>query len=568
MVQCLRDLQYDYVAAMPGSTFRGLQESVINYLGNSRPEWITCVHEEISGALAHGYAKASGKPMAIMVHNTVGLQHASMAIYQAWADRVPMLVMLGNYADAAMRTAGAEWYHSEVDNATMVRGYIKYDDQPGSVQHFAESIRRGHGLMTTPPMGPALIVADQTLQEVPLNYKPVSRPFVPVSPPSADANAIEAVAKLLVGAQAPVIVVDRAARTPAGVRSLIALAELLQAPVVDRHGRMNFPTNHYLNGSDAQIERADVILALEVGDLYSVVNFIVDDIARTSRRVARADAKVIAIDSQLLAAGGNYQDKQRFYQADLPIGGDAEATLPALIEAVQRAMPVARRNDNAQREATQREAFHLKRTTAIAQAAVGWDAVPISIPRLVMEVWDQIKHSEDWALVSQATFQSFWQHRLWDFTAHHQYLGPQGAAGIGYTGPAAVGAALAHRSDGCLCVNIQGDGDFMVAPGALWTAAHHRLPLLTIIHNNRAWHQETMYVQKVAGRRDRHPERGRIGTVITDPNIDYAKLAQGQGVWAEGPITEPGDLRGALQRAIKVVKSGYPALLDVVTQPR
>src|SRR5580658_185708 len=287
MVQCLRDLQYEYVAAMPGSTFRGLQESVINYLGNSRPEWITCVHEEISGALAHGYAKASGKPMAIMVHNTIGLQHASMAIYQAWADRVPMLVMLGNYADAAMRTAGAEWYHSEVDNATMVRGYIKYDDQPGSVQHFAESIRRGHGLMTTPPMGPALIVADQTLQEVPLNYKPVSRPFVPVSPPSADANAIEAVAQLLVGAQAPVIVVDRAARTPAGVRSLIALAELLQAPVVDRHGRMNFPTNHYLNGSDAQIERADVILALEVGDLYSVVNFIVDDIARTSRRVAR-----------------------------------------------------------------------------------------------------------------------------------------------------------------------------------------------------------------------------------------------------------------------------------------
>jgi acetolactate synthase-1/2/3 large subunit len=151
MIDCLRDLGYDYVAATPGSTFRGLQESVISYAGNAKPEWITVVHEEISVALAHGYYKASGKPMAAMVHNTVGVQHASMAIYDAWADRVPLLLMTGNYADSSQRTLGAEWDHSAVDDAAMLRGYIKYDDQPASLQHFSESIQRAHGLAMTAP---------------------------------------------------------------------------------------------------------------------------------------------------------------------------------------------------------------------------------------------------------------------------------------------------------------------------------------------------------------------------------------------------------------------------------
>jgi len=230
-------------------------------------------------------------------------------------------------------------------------------------------------------------------------------------------------------------------------------------------------------------------------------------------------------------------------------------------------MSTARRNDNPMREAKMRDAFHLKRTADIAAAAIGWDASPISVPRLCMEVWAQIKNM-DWALVSQSNFQSNWQNRLWDFTGHHQYLGGSGGAGIGYIGGAAVGAALAHKNDGCFCVSIQGDGDLMVGPGAMWTAAHHKIPLLTIVHNNRAWHQETMSVQILASRRDRHPERGRIGTVITDPNIDYAKIAQGFGVYAEGPITEASAIAPALARAIKIVKRGEPALLDVVTQPR
>ena len=569
MVDVLRHLRYDYVAAMPGTTFRGLQESVINYAGNSKPEWISCAHEEISGSLAHGYAKASGKPMAIMVHNTVGLQHATMAIYNAWADRVPMLVMLGNYADGALRIGGADWDHAATDDAAMVRGYIKYDEQPGSLEHYLESMLRGHGLMMTPPMGPIVIVADQTLQEYPTSRKPqaLMRPYVPATLPTADPNTVREIARMLVTAQNPVIVADRATRSQAGVMSLVALAEALQAPVIDRLSRMNFPTNHYLNGSNPMIADADLILALDPGDLFSVVNVLEDTTQRVTHRRIKPDAKVIAIDSQLLVGAANYQDKQRFFQADMPVAADSEATLPFLVEAVNSAMSTARRNANAAREGTAREAFHLKRTADMEAAAVAWDAAPISVPRLCMELWAQLKH-QDWALVSQSSFQSNWQNRLWDFTGHHQYLGGSGAAGIGYIGGAAVGAALAHKTDGCLCVSVQGDGDLMVGPGAMWTAAHHRIPLLTIVHNNRAWHQETMSIQILASRRDRHPERGRIGTVITDPDINYAKVAQGFGVYAESQITDPTKLGPAIARAIKVVKRGEPALIDVVTQPR
>jgi acetolactate synthase-1/2/3 large subunit len=566
MVDVIRQLGYEYVAAIPGSTFRGLQESVIAF-PDTKPEWLTVTHEEISGAMAHGYYKASGKPMALMVHNAVGVQHASMAVYDAWADRVPMLVMTGNYADAAQRNMGAEWYHSETDDAAALRGMLKFDDQPGSLEHFGESMLRGHGLAMTPPMGPFFIVADQALQEDGFAQFPKMRSYVPTAPPVADPNALAQIAKLLVAAKNPVIVVDRSVRSQGDVQNLVKLAELLQAPVVDRGGRMNFPTNHYLWTQLPVVNNADVVLALDVGDLFGTVAEVPDIPHRHKISRIKDGTQVISIDSELLASSGNYQDKQRFYQADLPVGGDSAATLPFLIEAVQRAMPDARRAQNAQRADTLRAAWHARRELDLRGAAIGWDSIPISVPRMVMEVYNQIK-GHDWALVSGSSFQENWQQRLWDFTGFHQYIGSSGAAGVGYTCGASIGAALAHRSDGIIAVSIHGDGDFMMGPGFLWSAAHHKLPLLTVVHNNRAWHNETMFVQQVAGRRDRHPERGRIGTVITDPNIDYAKVAQGFGVYAEGPITTPGQLGPALARAVKMVRSGYPALVDVVSQPR
>ena len=108
----------------------------------------------------------------------------------------------------------------------------------------------------------------------------------------------------------------------------------------------------------------------------------------------------------------------------------------------------------------------------------------------------------------------------------------------------------------------------MYSNGVLWTAAHHRIPLLSVMHNNRAYHQEVMHVQRMAARHQRGVSQSGIGTTLTDPNIDYAKIAQGMGVYAEGPIMEAKDLGPAIGRALAVVKRGEPALVDVVTQPR
>jgi acetolactate synthase-1/2/3 large subunit len=539
----------------------------VSYPADGKPEWLTATHEEITAAMAHGYAKAALKPMAFAVHGVVGVQHASMGVYNAYADRVPMLLLTANYADATHRASAAEWYHNATDGLAMLRGYIKYDEQPGSLQHFAEALARAHGLAMTPPYGPVAITLDQDLQELAMTEKPVMKPFVPVRPPAADPNAIAEIAKMLVAAKNPVIVVDRTARTPAGVDLLVRLAEALQAPVVDRLGRMNFPTNHYLWSQPNAIPRADVILALDVGDLFSVVGEVPDKPIRQTHYHLANGAKVISIDAELNVPQANYQDKQRFFQPDVPVAGDSEASLPSLIDAVQRAMPEARRNESGDRANRLKNAFAARRSADADAAAVAWDASPISVPRMVMEVWNQIK-GLDWALVSQSGFQSAWQQRLWDFTKHHQYLGSQGAAGIGYTGPASVGAALAHRNDGIVCVSIQGDGDFMFFPGSHWSAAHHKLPLLTIIHNNRAWHQELMFLQDLASRRERHPERAVIGTTLTSPNIDYAKIAAGLGVYGQGPITNPTDLGPAIARALAVVKRGEPALIDVVAQGR
>jgi acetolactate synthase-1/2/3 large subunit len=570
MVDVVRSLGIEYLAAMPGSTFRGIQESFINYGGNTKPEWITVVHEEISAALAHGYAKVAGKPMAIIVHNTVGLQHASMALYNAWCDRVPILVLVGNIADAATRRPEVEWYHTATDVAQMVRGFVKYDDQPASLDQFRESTLRAYALMTTPPMGAGLIVVDGDLAENPIREQPGAiQQHRPTSAPVGDPAAVAEVAKLLVAASSPVFVAGRMARTPRGLAALVKLAETLQVPVVDTTDRMNFPTNHYLNQSydPTVISGADLIVNLENDNLFSVVADVQDLTYRHTTKRIKPGTKVVDINSELAVGSGNYQDKERYYPADISIAGDAEATLPILIDAVDRNVTAARRGQNAERAARYRSAFIARRNADRDLAAVGWDASPISVARLCMELSNQIQH-EDWAFVSQAGFLSNWPQRLWDITKHDQWIGSSGGYGVGYQGAAAVGAALAYKRSGRLVVNVVGDGELLTLPGSLWTLAHHRIPMLTIVHNNRAWHQEVMHVTRIAARRDRSPANGRIGTVIDDPAIDFAKMAESYGHHGEGAISSPSELAPALRRAIAMVKSGRPALIDVVSQGR
>ncbi len=571
MVDVIKTLGIEYVATNPASSCRGIHESLVTYGGNKMPELLTCTHEEVATAMSHGYFKVSGKPMIALCHGTVGLQHAAMAVYNAWCDRVPVIMLVGNNTIADTRQPGTPTIHSVLDAGALTRDFTKWDDQPGSLQHFAESMVRAYRVSMTPPFEPVLIAMEEHMQEnVEHSERPLTIPKMQLpSYPQGDSNAVREAARLLALADNPVIVVDRAARSPEGVKLLVELAETLNATVIDLMGRMNFPNQHplYARGT-GPIANADVVLGIEVGDFWGTVNDTHDNAEFTQAVGTKPGTKLITIGTGDLYIRANFQDFQRFQAVDLAIGADGQTTLPSLIEAVKSALTADKRAMIAARGEKAKTAYAaaLQRNKTDA-AANAWNASPISSARLSAEVWNVIKN-EDWALVSRDQSLSNWPHRLWDFKQHHQFIGGPGGQGIGYALPAAVGASLAHKAHGRLAINLQNDGDCMYVPGALWTAAHHKIPMLTIMHNNRAYHQEVMHMQRMASWRQRAMENAKIGTVIREPNIDFGGLAKSLGVVGIGPIENPVDIEPALRRALAAVKAGEPALVDIITQPR
>jgi thiamine pyrophosphate-dependent acetolactate synthase large subunit-like protein len=577
MVDVIKTLDIKYCPSNCASSFRAIHESLINYGGNKMPEFLTCTHEESAVGMAHGYFKISGKPLISLCHGTVGLQHATMAVYNAWCDRVPVIVIGGNDLDAAHRPPGVPTFHSAQDINAIVRDYTKWDDTPVGLQHFAQSFVRAYKISMTPPYGPVAISLDAGLQQEPMkgNGEKLYIPrYVASSPPQGDTGGVKEAARLLANAQNPVIVADRAARTENGIRLLVQLAELLQAQVVDQGGRMNFPKTHYLSRPPTAVSNADVVLGLELSDFWAVVNAYTDNgehgIGINSTRI-KPDTKLISINSSELLTKANYQDFQRFQSVDVSMPADAEATLPALIEAVKSAIPNDRKAAIDKRGEAARKAFAEGRERTKQAAALAWNASPISTARLVMETWGQIKDL-DWSLVASSGNVSNWPNRLWPMEKHYHWLGASGGYGVGYGAPASVGAALANRDLGRFSVSIQSDGDLMYAPGVLWTAAKHKIPLLAVMHNNRGYHQEVMHVQRLSNFRNRVAslggDMGPIGTSIENPDIEYHKLAESMGWWAKGPIKDPDQLGAVIKEAVAVVKSGQPALVNVWTQPR
>ncbi len=557
MVDVIKSLGIEYCASNPGSTFDGLHESLINYGMNEAPEFLTCCHEESSVAMAHGYAKIEGKPMMALMHGTVGLQHGAMAMYNAYADRVPIFMVVGNHEDGAVRGSGVQSYHSANDIGGFVRDFTKWDANPISPGAFGEAAVRAYKFAMTPPMGPVLVVATHENQIDPITgRRPAVPKYTPTAPPVAEYGGIVEAAKMLVAAERPLIQSERTARTAEGRDLLIQLAELLQAPVVSRE-RMEIPNRHPLSGSGGPGYQPDVTLLLEVNDPTN-----------TARGARARGAKTISISSLSLFMKTNAQDFGHYAaDLDLDLSGDAQATLPVLIQECEKLITASRRSAIADRGKKLAETHQKEFLDGVASAQYGWDASPVSLGRLCAELWPHIE-KEDWSLVSWQAFISSWPGKLWNFDKHYQYIGGQGAGGIGYNLPASVGAALANRKHGRLSINIQCDGDMNYAPGVLWTAAHHKIPLLTIMHNNRGYHAEVMILERRAATRNRGMNRSHIGTKLWQPDINYRKMAEGYGVYAEGPITDPKDLAGAYQRALAVVKKGEPALIDVVTQPR
>jgi acetolactate synthase I/II/III large subunit len=564
MVDVLQSLGLDQLAANPGTSFRGLHESLINY---SKFDWNTCTHEEASVAMAHGYAKVEGRPMLTMVHGTVGLQHASMAIYNAWCDRVPVYIIAGNTLDAPKRGSDAVWEHSVQDAAVIVRDYVKWDDTPISLEAFGDSAVRAYKIATTPPMAPTLLVLDSELQERPL--PPSGRPPIPklstMAPVTGDPGALAEVAQMLLKAEHPVIIADRNTRTQAGIDALVELAETLHVPICDTGSRMNFPTRHKYNMSErsrALVAEADLILGLEMIDFFNATHSFHDNIESYTTSRANPKAKLISISATDLFIHANYQDFMRYQAVDLAIPADSQSSLPYLTEAVRKYMDAGTKS-KLEARGDKLASDHDKSLQQARKAALmGWDASPVSTGRLCAEVFEAIR-DEDWSLASTTgNFVSGWPQRLWDMSKHYHNTGAAGGSGIGYCAPAAAGAAVANKKHGRITVSINPDGDLMYSPGVLWTAANSRLPILYVMHNNRAYHQEIMGIQRLANRRQRGIDRTHIGVTLRDPFIDYATLAKGLGVTSFGPITDPKDLGPTLKKAVDIVKGGEPVLMS------
>jgi acetolactate synthase-1/2/3 large subunit len=560
MVQVLRDLGVEWVAANPGSSFEGLQESIINYGNppNVKPEFITALHEESAVTMAHGYGKATGKPMCALLHGTIGIQHAAMSIYQAYYDKTPALLIAG-------RDLGFIAAHSANDMAGMVRSYTKWDGTPKTLEESLTAIQRAYNEAITPPCGPTMVVLDMELQKEEAGSMKVPAYHAPrIS--GIDASGAREIAKGLLDAQNPRIAVGRL-RTPEGVALSVQLAELVGASTATSatQGPMSFPQRHPLCGPGASTAN-DYVLGLETqGGQVSLIGPSLATLL--SRDPTNIGFGGIAPGISRAGRGGRGGGAP----AGRTIDVDAEASLPAIIEEVRRQMTPDKQRVIAERAGKQATANQAARVDQLQRALearrAGWDASPISTARIYAELWPLIA-DEDWILGSPSNFSGGHNAQLWDHNKPYSYLGGQGAAGMGYGAPACVGAALAAKTRKQIVINVQCDGDLNYAPGVLWTAQHHQLPMLTVMHNNRAWHQELMFVEYMCGVRGRGTDRGHIGTTLRDPFIDYRMMAAAYGMAGEGPITDPLKLGPALKRGLASVKRGQPYLIDVITQPR
>jgi acetolactate synthase-1/2/3 large subunit len=564
IVDLLHRYELPYAALNPGASYRGLHDSMVNYGGN-RPVMMLCQHEETAVQIAHGYAKASGKPMVAILHNLVGLLHSNMAIYYAYADRAPVFIIgATGPMDETKRRPRIDWIHSALVQGEAVRAYTKWDYQPAVIGGVPESFARAYSVMMTEPRGPIYMCYDAWLQEQPLEHE------VPLPPARAaklparlgpDPEALKKAAEMLLEAKRPVILAEFVGREPEGFHALVELAETLGAPVYDVNSRLNFPSRHPLNLSMVKdvFADADLVLCLDTRDWERATTRLVSA-TREVTSIVPAGSSWIDIGFGDLEISSWAMDYQRLVHADLRILADTTLAIPALTELLKPKVNKARVAETA-RAAT---ALGQKaRSRWEAEAKEDWDASPITLARLATEVWQAIK-DQDWVLTANTLEE--WTRKIWDFDRPYRHPGKSlgTATQIGIS----LGVALAHRDAGRLVVDLQPDGDLMFDAGALWVAAKHRIPLLVVMYNNRAYYNDWEHQIRMAKLRGTPLERAYIGMDMDDPAPDFAALAKSMGWYAEGPIDRPGDVAPALKRAIARVKAGQPALLDTITQKR
>ncbi|HET7850890.1 MAG TPA: thiamine pyrophosphate-binding protein [Pseudolabrys sp.] len=544
----LRALDIPYIALNPGASYRGLHDSLVNYLGNERPQMLLCLHEESAIAIAHGYAKVAGKAMAAAVHSNVGLMHGTMAIFNAWCDRMPMVILgATGPVDAVRRRPWIDWIHTARDQGALVRGFTKWDDQPASPAAARESILRAGWIANTAPRGPTYVNLDAGMQEEKLAEPAApfeAQRFMPAVAGSANAETIKAAADLLVKARHPVILAGRCSRSEQAWNERIALAERLDAGVVtDLKIAASFPTAHPLHAgapggtvltpeAAEAIRSADVILSLDWLDP-----------AGTFKAVGNVTAKIVQVSVDYRLHNGWSMDYQGLPPVDLFVDCEPDTAVPALLEALGAgaARPASTRTKEFPRLAGDK--LTVDYMAAALREAVG--SRPTSLTHVSLS----------------------WNGASWAFDHPLSYLGSDGGGGVGGGPGISVGAALALKGSGRLPIAVCGDGDFLMGVTALWTAAHYHIPLLLVIANNRSFFNDELHQERVARVRNRPVENRWVGQRISEPDIDLAAMARAQGAQGFGPVKTIAELKATFAEAIAAAEGGAVAVVDVWVEP-
>ncbi len=550
----IRELGVPYVLLNPGSSFRGLHDSLVNHLENQDPQILVVLHEEHAVAIAHGYTKVTGQPLAAIVHSNVGLMHATMAIYNAWADRVPVIVLgATGPVDAAKRRPWIDWLHTAQDQGALIRNFIKWDAQPASVAAAQEALLRANQIATTAPKGPVYVCFDSSLQESQLSQRPkvpdVSRYGAP--PPSRpETFQIDDAVALLQSAKKIVVLVGRVSRSETDWQNRLELVERLGASVLtDLKLGAAFPTEHELHaaapgfflGSDAiaVLKEADVVLSLDWLDLGGTLKQVWE--------TGNVKSKVIQSSVDQYNHNGWSMDHQGLPPVDLYLMADPDSVVKLLLEEIK---PLEQPKSFGRQRA-------IKKLTAIAEEPT---ISTSSLARALRKATENI----DTCLIRLPLG---WSGEMWDFNHPLDYLGYDGGGGIGSGPGMAVGAALALKETNRLPIAVLGDGDYMMGVSALWTGANAQIPMLIIVSNNRSFFNDELHQERVAKDRSRPVENRWIGQRISNPDLDLAMIARGQGLTGIGPVWSASELEQVFRDAIVAVQRGESVVVDVRVDP-
>jgi acetolactate synthase-1/2/3 large subunit len=568
MIDLIADMGAEYVFLNPGSSFRGLHDSLVNYHGNRAPEVVLVTHEMIAVAMAHGYWKATKKPAVCMLHNLVGLMNGSMAIFNAFCDQVPLLIYGGSGPADPKDRRYIDWAHSANTQGDLVRSYVKWTDEPATLEATLDAMALAQRKALTAPQGPVYISIDAGQQELEAGDLTAPDPHLPrysqPAPVWPHPDAVRAVADLLMSCNQPLVIGGRFGRDHGVSADMARLVDLTGAGYIDeRSANVCLATRHpgNLTGDRGFRGLADAILCFDVQDLTGAIG------GYGSKRsavmgVGAAAKGATVVDISLNDQFGNSWSRigGPTPPLDLQIAADPALALKALVAELESR--AAGPHNLGDRQALVSERHVATRAKQAETLKKRWDESPIALERLTHDVFQAVK-GDDWVLTTRN--HRTWPEGYWEFTASGQYLGSDGGGGVGYGPGAAIGAAMGLKGTGKLPVALIGDGDFMMTAGAIWTGVHHRAPLLMVIQNNRSWGNDELHQREIAALRGRSPATAHIGQTTLDPEVDICGVARSFGAIAIGPVTDPAELPDALARAAQMVRDGALVVVEVIT---